>query len=171
MGTHYLLSGHPQSREDLAWQIYLRNAFQMRHTMVWIILCYHCLPKLCGNRLAHRALEDVKAMKRIFCSEALSPLLNQLTIRNREQIVANWQLKHQELSTIQKYAVQFGRSCTKAMAKRLSQLKLPYEMLQSTFEDNFDDRQAFYGYLRKAGITRKVWREKIWTHFQGRRPA
>ena len=69
---------------------------------------------------------------------------------------------------MQKYAVHFGRSCTKAMAKSVSQLKLSYETLQSAFEDNIDDRQAFYDCLRKAGITRKIWHEKIRTHFQGR---
>ena len=72
---------------------------------------------------------------------------------------------------MQKYAVRFGRSCTKAMAKSLSQLKLLYETLQSAFEDNIDDRHAFYNCLRKAGITRKIWYEKIRTHFQGRTKA
>ena len=95
-------------------------------------------------------------MKQIFSSEALSPLLTQLTIRSREQIVAHWHHKHQELATVQKYAVRFGRSCTKAMAKCLSRLKLAYEDLKSTFDDNIDDRQAFYDCLRKAEITRKA---------------
>ena len=125
------------------------------------------------NLSAHRALEDVKAMKRFFSNSALSLILTQLTVRCREQIVAQWQQKHQELATVQQYAVRFGRSCTKAMAKCLSRLNMTYEMLKSAFEDNVDDRQAFYDFLRGAGITRKAWCEKIWNHFRlgGRKPA
>ena len=37
------------------------------------------------------------------------------------------------------------------MAKRLGQLKLPYEVLKSAFEDNMDDIQAFHECLREAG--------------------
>ena len=112
----------------------------------------------------------MKAMKRIFSNSALSPVVTQLTIR-REQIVAQWQHKHQELATVQEYAVCLGRGCTKAMAKCLSRLKITYEMLKSAFEDNVDDRQAFHDFLRGAGITRKAWCEKIWNHFRGRKPA
>ena len=52
------------------------------------------------------------------------------------------------------------------MAKRLGQLKLPYEVLKSAFEDNMDNIQAFHECLREAGITRKAWRDKIWSHFR-----
>ena len=138
----------------------------MKHTMVSTGFMYTVMAYLYYH-LAHRALEDVKAMERIFSSTALSPLLTQLTIRSREQIVAQWHLKHQELSTVQKYVVCFGRICTKAIAKRLGELDLPYDMLKSAFEDNMDDSQAFHECLRKAGITRKGWRDKIWTHFRG----
>ena len=108
-------------------------------------------------------------MSKIFCSAALQPLLSLLTIRSKQQIAAQWKLKHQELATMQKYTVHFGRSCTKAMSKRLSQLELSYDTMKSAFEDNIDDRQAFYDYLRRAGLNRKAWREKIWDHFRGRR--
>ena len=77
-------------------------------------------------------------------SHATIFLLGQITIRSRVQIVANWQQKHLELYTVQKYAVHFGQGCIKAMAKSLIQLKLSYKMLQSAFEDSIDHRQAFY---------------------------
>ena len=66
---------------------------------------------------------------------------------------------------MQKYTVHFGRSCTKAMSKCLSQLELSYDTMKSAFEDNTDDRQVFYDYLKGAGINQKAWREKIWDHF------
>ena len=108
-------------------------------------------------------------MGKIFCSPALKPLLSLLTIRSKQQIVAQWKLKNQELVTMQKYTVHFGRSCTKAMSKRLSQLELSYDTMKSAFEDNVDDRQAFYDYLKGAGINRKAWYEIIWDHFCGRK--
>ena len=40
------------------------------------------------------------------------------------------------------------------MTKCLSQLKLPYEMLKSAFEDNMENRQAIHNCLCKAEITR-----------------
>ena len=107
-------------------------------------------------------MEDVKAMDRIFSSTALESFLSLLTIRSKDQIVAQWKQKHQELATMQKYTVHFGRSCTKVMS---------YDTLKSAFADNVDDRQAFYDYLRGAGINRKAWHEKIWDHFRGRKPT
>ena len=117
----------------------------------------------------HRALEDVRAMQRIFSTNNLKPLLSLLTIRSKAQIVEHWQQKHQELATMQQYTIHFGRSCTKAMSKRLSQLKLSYDALKSVFDDNIDNRQAFNKQLHKSGITRKAWCEKMWEHFRSRR--
>lgn len=70
-------------------------------------------------------------------------------------------LKHQELATMQQYTIHFGQNCTKAMSKCFSQLELSYDSLKSAFNDNIDDRQAFYNHLRTAGIKRKAWCEKI----------
>ena len=114
-------------------------------------------------------MEDVRAMNQIFSSAALKLLLSLLTIRSKDQIVAHWKQKHQELATMQQYTVHFGRICTKAMLKRLGQLELSYDALKSAFADNIDDRLAFYNHLRSAGINRKGWHEKIWDHFQGRK--
>ena len=47
------------------------------------------------------------------------------------------------------------------MSKCLSQLELPYDTMKSAFEDNIDDRQAFYDHLKGAGINRKVWRKEF----------
>ena len=37
--------------------------------------------------------------------------------------------------------------------------------MKLAFEDNIDDRQVFYDYLKGAEINRKAWYEKIWDHF------
>lgn len=71
----------------------------MRYIMIRIILCTIIAYQNYGgnHHLAHHALEDVKAMQQICCSEALSLLLNQLTIQSRKQIVTHWQQKYQSL--------------------------------------------------------------------------
>ena len=108
-------------------------------------------------------------MQQIFSTTILEPLLSLLTIRSKAQIVEHWQQRHLELATMQQYTIHFGRSCTKAMSKRLSQLKLSYDTLKSVFDDNIDNRQGFNEQLHTSAITRKAWCEKIWEHFRSRR--
>jgi len=83
-------------------------------------------------------------MDQVFSSTALKSLLLFLTIHSKDQIVAQWKHINQELAMMQKYTVHFGRSCTKAMSKCLSQLDLSYDTLKSAFADYIDDHQAFY---------------------------
>ena len=118
---------------------------------------------------AHRALEDVRAMKRIFSSDLLHPLLSNLTIQSKSNIVAYWQRLHHERIVSQQFIIHLWRAYTKMMAKRLNEHGITYEMLKSTFEDNCDDRQAFDSQLHEAGVKRKAWRDKIWDHFTGRK--
>ena len=93
----------PAEQRRLGLEIGLRSATQMKHTMVRTILWF--TNNYAGNHLAHHTLEDIKAMEQFF-SEVL---LDQLTIHAREKIVAYWQQKHQELATVQKYAVHFHK--------------------------------------------------------------
>ena len=39
---------------------------------------------------AYRALEDVRAMKKLFSSNLLHPLLSNLTIRSKNDVVVYW---------------------------------------------------------------------------------
>ena len=105
------------------------------------------------------------------CPSHATDFLSLLTICSKAQIVEHWQQKHLDLATMQQYTIHFERSCTKAMSKHLSQLKLSYNTLKSVFDDNIDDHQAFNKKLHASGITRKAWCEKIWEHFRSRKPA
>ena len=105
---------------------------------------------------AHQALEDVRAMKRIFYSDLLYPLLSNLTIQSKSNIVAYWQMLHHERIVSQQFIIHFERACTRTMAKRLNEHSITYKILKSTFTDNCDDRQAFDSQLHKAGVKRKA---------------
>ena len=124
-----------------------------------------------SNYPAHRAMEDVRAMKRIFCSNLLHPVLSNLSIRSKSDIVGHWQTLHHERVTSQQFIIHLGSSCTKTMAKRLNESNITIDVLKSVFEQNCDDRQAFNNELQMAGVKRKGWRDKIWNHFTGRKPT
>ena len=107
--------------------------------------------------LAHRVMEDVRAMKRIFSSNLLHSVLSNLTIRSKTDIVGYWQTLHHERVTShcsQQFIIHFGSLCTKRMAKRLNEYNFTFEMLKSTFQQNCDDRQDFNNELQIAGIKR-----------------
>ena len=118
---------------------------------------------------AHRALEDVRAKKKIFSSNLLHPLLSNLTIHSKNDVVVYWQTLHHERVTSQQFIIHLRSSCTKTMAKRLNEYNITFEMLKSTFEDNCDDRQAFNNQLQIARVKRKAWHDKIWNHFTGQK--
>ena len=103
-------------------------------------------------------------MANIFSTSCLKPLLSQLTIRSKDQIVGRWEQKHRERALMQMHTFYFGQSCTLAMAKCLDRLDLSYDLLKS-FADNSDNRQTFYDQLNLYGFTRKAWCEKLWEHF------
>ena len=124
-----------------------------------------------SNHLAHRAMEDVRAMKKIFCCNLLHPVLSNLSIRSKSDIVGHWRTLHHERATSQQFIIHLGSSCTKTMAKCLNEHNITIEMLKSVFEQNCDDRQAFNNELQIAGVKRKGWRDKIWNHFTGRKPT
>ena len=118
---------------------------------------------------AHRALDDVKAMSKIFNCSFLKPLLSTpttyLTFRDKSQIVSNWRIRHQNLSTLKQYSVM-GRYCSEAMANHLKRLDISYRTLKAVFDDHLGDHKAFNTNLGAIGIRRKVWQDKIWKHFQ-----
>ena len=118
---------------------------------------------------AHRALEDVRAMKKIFSSNLLHPLLSNLIIRSKNDVVVYWQTLHHKRVTSQQFIIHLRSSCTKTMTKRLNEHNITFEMLKSTFEDNCDDRQAFNNQLQIARVKRKAWHDKIWNNFTGRK--
>lgn len=82
-------------------------------------LFHKCFPGETYN--AHRALEDVCAMKRIFSSDLLYPLLSNPTIQSKSNMVAYWQMLHHERIVSQQFIIHFGTACTKTMAKHLNE--------------------------------------------------
>ena len=115
---------------------------------------------------AHRALEDVKAMRRVFSTNAMSPFLLQLTIRNNGQVIAHWQDERNEWTAAQQFVVQFGRQFTNTiiMAIRLKESNICYGELKSIFHE-YPTSKAFDDHLRTRGVKRKTWRQKYGATF------
>ena len=132
----------------------------------------YCIYQQCNFTIstAHRALEDVKAMRQIFTTDTMNPVLSQLTIRNSRQITDQWQAKRNEWVAAQQFVVHFGRDCSKTMAIRLKEWNITYDELKSFFSE-YNTSEAFDDQLRQRGIHRKAWRNKIWLHFSGQKTA
>ena len=128
---------------------------------------------MCNNikLSAHRAMEDARAMKRIFPSNLLYPVLSNLSIRSKSDIVGHWQTLNHERVTSQQFIIHLGTSCTKMMAKRLNEHNTTIDVLKFIFEQSFDDCQSFNNKLQMTEVKRKGWSDKIWNHFTGRKPT
>ena len=99
-----------------------------------MVTLFIILSVIISNHLAHRAMEDVRAMKKIFCCNLLHPVLSNLSIRSKSDIVGHWQTLHHERATSQQFIIHLGSLCTKTMAKRLNEHNITIEMLKSVFE-------------------------------------
>ena len=130
----------------------------------------YCIYQQCKFTIStpYRALEDVKAMRQIFTTDTMNPVLSQLTIRNGCQITDQWQAKWNEWVAAQQFVVHFGRGCTKTMAIRLKEWNITYDELKSFFSE-YNTSEAFDDQLCQRGIHRKAWRNKIWLHFSGQK--
>ena len=74
--NQFSLNGWDRKRKSWGWRIFSINVFEERLTMV-MVFCNSAV-----TDSAHWALEDVLAMKRIFSSDLLYPLLSNLTIQS-----------------------------------------------------------------------------------------
>ena len=110
-------------------------------------------------------MEDVKAMEAVFSSDLMKTVLSQLTIRNHPQIVAYWQERSNEWLGAQQFVTHMGRECSRTMALRLNERDLTYDKLRDIFDNCNAEETSFHDHLRKAGVTRKAWRNKLWLHF------
>ena len=114
---------------------------------------------------AHRAMDDVVAMERLFINTPLVSLLSSLTIWNMHKVTQEWNSKVQRNNRIQQLAIEFKQNTSKSMAQRLESLGLSYEYLKEQYEST-SSPDAFVKWLRSVGIKHKAWHEKICTHFK-----
>ena len=66
--------------------------------------------------------------------------------------------QYENLVTMTEYAV-LGQYCSLATAKCLKQVNVSYEILQTAFEEHYNNHMAFT-HLCDKGITRKSWEER-----------
>lgn len=114
--------------------------------------------------VAHRAMADVRAMKEVFASSKLEPLLARLTLRSKSEIYKSWSSKNNERTISQQLIGRLGKDCTKKMAIRLHEDGITYDSLQTAFQ-HCSSEQEFDKWLHNAGVRLKNWRKKICHHF------
>lgn len=114
---------------------------------------------------AHRAMDDVVAMERLFINTPLVSLLSSLTVWNVQKLIQEWNNKVQRNNRIQQLVIGFKQDTTKSMAKRLELLGLTYEYLKVQY-DSMSSLDAFIKWLCSVGVKHKAWHEKICTHFK-----
>ena len=114
---------------------------------------------------AHRALEDVRAMEKLFTSTAFVSILSSLTIWNSQQLLQAWNDKTNKNNRVQQIVRGFKLDCTKRMAQRLELLGLSYTYLKEQYECA-KSTEEFVKWLKSVGVNYKVWHEKICMHFK-----
>ena len=114
---------------------------------------------------AHRAMDDVVAMERLFTKTPLVSLLSSLTIWNIHKLTLEWDAKMQKNNRIQQLVIGFKQDTTKSMAKRLELLGLSYEYLKIQYE-SASSPECFVKWLCSVGLKHKAWHQKICMHFK-----
>ena len=114
---------------------------------------------------AHRALEDVRAMEKLFTSTPLVSMLSSLTIWNFQQLLQAWNDKINKNNRIQQIVIGFKQDTTKRMAQRLEMLGLSHTYLREQY-DSAKSPEDFVKWLKSVGIKLKAWHEKICNHFK-----
>ena len=114
---------------------------------------------------AHRALEDVRAMEKLFTSTALVSMLSSLTIWNFQLLLHAWNNKISKNNRVQQIIIGFKQDTTKKMAQRLEVLGLSYSYLKEQYE-SAKSMEEFVIWLKSIGLKYKKWHEKICMHFK-----
>ena len=86
-------------------------------------------------RIAHRAMADVRAMKDVFTSSNLAPLLAKLTLRSKSEVHKAWSSKNNDRAISQQLIGKMGKDCTKKMAIRLHENGITYDHLHQGFQN------------------------------------
>ena len=99
-----------------------------------MVTSFIILSVIISNHLAHRAMEDVRAMKKVFLLQLSVASCFVQPEYSKSDIVGHWQTLHHERAISQQFTIHLGSSCTKTMAKRLNEHNITIEMLKSVFE-------------------------------------
>ena len=111
---------------------------------------------------AHRALEDVEAMKRVFTTTSLVELLSDMPTRSATTQLTLWIQQRERRVQIQRWVAQ--ANLTKSMAEGLVRRGLTY----ATLLGHSSKENQLREFLISQGITRKLWLERLWSHFSSR---
>ena len=120
--------------------------------------------------IAHRAMANVRAMKDVFTSSNLAPLLAKLTLRSKSEVYKAWSSKNNDRAISQQLIGKMGKDCTKKMAIRLHENGITYDHLHQGFQ-NCSSEQEFDKWLHNEGVRLKNWRKRLHHHFSSTVPS
>ena len=78
-------------------------------------------------------MEDIQAMKQIFTTTALMPILKNLTIKTKKEIWKKWSKKWKARLLSQPYIDEMGKYCCQSLAVCLHNKGITYDQLQAAF--------------------------------------
>lgn len=110
-------------------------------------------------------MADVEAAVKIFSTSTLQPVLEQLTVRSKAQVVADWTQKQNNWKSKQDFTSKIEK-CTDKMALHLKEKGFSYKRMESIFSSCVS-HEEFDKHLERAKI-RKPWRKILWQHFLGK---
>ena len=98
-------------------------------------------------------MEDVRAMKKVFTTTTLKPILTNLTMRMKEAIEKNWIGKCNDRLISQQYIAKMGKKCSEKLAFCLHEKGVTYNQLHEAFLTysikHFDE------WMKKVGVRLK----------------
>ena len=118
----------------MAWRTCFVNVFQKKRTKVAYQTSIITFCLLFGNFTAHRAMEDVRAMKKVFTSVTFTPILANLTLQTKESIEEAWSEKRKDRSISQQYIAKMGKRCSEKLAICLHEKGVSYDRLHEAFQ-------------------------------------
>ena len=102
-----------------------------------------------------RVMEDIQAMKQVFTTTALTPILKNLTIKTKEEIWKKWYKKW--------YVRRMGNYCSQSLAMCLHNKGITYDQLQAASVAY--SSEEYDKWMKREGIRLKKWRDNIQNHF------
>ena len=110
-----------------------------------------------------RAMEDIQAMRRVFTTTALTPILKNLTIKTKEEIWKKWYKKWNARRISQPYIANMGNYCSESLAVCLHNKGITYGQLQAAFVTH--NSEEYDKWMKGVGVRLKKWRNNIQNHF------
>ena len=108
-------------------------------------------------------MEDIQALKQVFTTTSLTPILKKLTIKTKEEIWKKWYEKWYARLISQPYIAKMGKYCSQSLAMCLHNKGITYDQLRAACVAYNSEECDMW--MKGEGIKLKKWRNNIQDHF------